>query len=64
MNQGIGAWLVRQAIAWIRLGGRSRLLVATMADNEGAIRSYRRFGWELLVHEQKGWKRATASPAP
>jgi GNAT superfamily N-acetyltransferase len=62
-NQDIGAWLVRQAVAWIRLGGRSRLVVATMADNAGAIRFYRRFGWELLVHEQKGWKRA-ASPAP
>jgi GNAT superfamily N-acetyltransferase len=58
-NRGIGAWLVRHAVAWVRLGGRSRLLVATMADNAGAIRFYRRCGWERLVHEQKGW-----SPSP
>lgn len=56
-NRGIGTWLVQRAVAWSRLGGRSRLVVATMADNAGAIRFYRRFGWELLVHEQKGWSR-------
>jgi len=56
-NRGIGAWLVRHAVAWIRLAGRTRLLVATMADNAGAIRFYRRLGWELLVLEQTGWIR-------
>jgi GNAT superfamily N-acetyltransferase len=59
-NHGIGTWLVRHAVAWARLGGRSRLLVATMADNVGAIRFYQRFGWELLVHEQMGWRRSSA----
>jgi GNAT superfamily N-acetyltransferase len=56
-NRGIGSWLVRHVVSWIRLGGRSRVIVATMADNAGAIRFYRRFGWERLVHEQKGWTR-------
>ena len=59
-NRGIGTWLVQYAVAWSRLGGRSRLVVATMADNAGAIRFYRRFGWELLVHERKGWSRASS----
>ncbi len=58
-NQGIGAWLVRHTVAWARLGGRSRMVVAAMADNAGALRFYRRFGWDLLVHEQKGWTLVT-----
>ncbi len=62
-NQGIGAWLVRHAVAWLRLGRRSRLLVAAMADNAGAIRFYRRCGWEVLVRERKGWQRAGQMPA-
>ncbi len=60
-NRGIGAWLVRHAAAWIRLGGKTRLLVATMADNAGAIRFYRRFGWERLVHERKGWSHSPSA---
>jgi GNAT superfamily N-acetyltransferase len=60
-NRGIGAWLVRHAVAWVRLGDRTRLLVATMADNAGAIRFYRRFGWERLVHERKGWALASST---
>jgi GNAT superfamily N-acetyltransferase len=61
-NQGIGTWLVRHAVAWIRLAGRSRLVVATMADNAGAIRFYARFGWEPLVRERKGWTRTNVAP--
>ncbi len=61
-NRGIGTWLVRHAIAWIRLAGRTRLLLSTMADNDGAIRFYQRFGWELLVGEQKGWIRQSEAP--
>lgn len=57
-RQGIGAWLVAQMVVWARLVGRSRLLLATMADNVGAIRFYQRLGWERLVHEQTGWTRS------
>ncbi len=39
------------------------MLVATMADNAGAIRFYRRCGWERLVREQKGWPRIPSQPA-
>jgi hypothetical protein len=48
----------------MRLGGRSRVVVATMADNAGAIRFYRRFGWERLIHERKGWTRTPGLIAP
>jgi GNAT superfamily N-acetyltransferase len=58
-NRGVGASLVRHAVAWARLGGRSRLLVAALEENAGAIRFYRRFGWDVLVQEQKGWELAT-----
>jgi GNAT superfamily N-acetyltransferase len=63
-NQRIGVWLVRHALAWVRLGGRSRVVVATMADNMGANRFYRRFGWERLVHERKGWSRGPDAADP
>jgi GNAT superfamily N-acetyltransferase len=61
-NRGIGSWLVAHAVAWARLGGRSRLLVAAMADNAGAIRFYQRHGWEQLIYERKGWTRSAPVP--
>jgi hypothetical protein len=47
-----------------RLDPSGRPVVATMADNAGAIRFYRRFGWELLIHEQKGWSYPLPSTHP
>jgi GNAT superfamily N-acetyltransferase len=57
-GRGIGTWLVRHAATWLRLGGRKRIILATMLDNTGARRFYERLGWELLVREHKGWELA------
>ena len=56
-NHGIGAWLVRHALAWLRLGGCTRIVLTVAAEDEaaGAGRFYRRFGWDALVRFQRGW---------
>jgi GNAT superfamily N-acetyltransferase len=56
-NRGIGAWLVQHALAWLRLGGCTRIALSVAAEDEaaGAGRFYRRFGWDALVRFQRGW---------
>jgi GNAT superfamily N-acetyltransferase len=56
-SRGIGAWLVQHALAWLRLGGCTRIVLSVAADDEaaGAGRFYRRFGWDALVRFQRGW---------
>ena len=56
-NRGIGAWLVRHAAAWLRLGGCERIVLAVAAEDEaaGAGRFYERHGWRALVRLQRGW---------
>ena len=56
-NRGIGTWLVRHAVAWLRLAGRERIVLAVTEEDEqaGAGRFYRRFGWEPLTRLEKGW---------
>lgn len=63
-NQGIGAWLVQQAVAWLRLGQCDRIVLAVAAENEaaGAGRFYQRCGWNALTRFQQGWRRTLASP--
>jgi len=60
-NRGIGAWLVQQAAAWLRLGGCDRIILAVAAEDEaaGAGRFYERHGWRALVRLQRGWMLAT-----
>lgn len=57
-NRGIGSWLVRHAIAWLRLGRCDRIVLSVAAEDEaaGAGRFYERFGWRPLVRQQKGWQ--------
>jgi GNAT superfamily N-acetyltransferase len=56
-NRGIGTWLVQQALAWLRLGGCSRIVLSVAAEGEmaGAARFYQRFGWDALARFQRGW---------
>jgi GNAT superfamily N-acetyltransferase len=52
-NRGIGGWLLRHAISWLRLSGCDRIVINITEDDEaaGAGRFYRRFGWEVLARE-------------
>jgi GNAT superfamily N-acetyltransferase len=57
-RQGIGSWLVRHAVVWLRLAGCDRLIISMTEDDEatGAGRFFQRFGWEALVREVHGWE--------
>ncbi|MFL5802472.1 MAG: GNAT family N-acetyltransferase [Roseiflexaceae bacterium] len=56
-RRGIGTWLVQHAVAWLRFGGCDRIVLAVTAESEaaGADRFYRRFGWNRLVRQERGW---------
>jgi GNAT superfamily N-acetyltransferase len=52
-RQGIGSWLVRHAVAWLRLAGCDRVVISMTEDAEaaGAGRFFQRFGWEpVSIH--------------
>jgi GNAT superfamily N-acetyltransferase len=57
-DRGVGAWLVRHAAAWLRMGGCNRIVLAVAAQDEaaGAGRFYERQGWRSLARLQRGWK--------
>ena len=52
-NRGIGGWLLRHAVTWLRLAGCGRIILNVASTNEaaGAGRLYRRFGWDIFVRE-------------
>jgi GNAT superfamily N-acetyltransferase len=56
-NRGIGTWLVQHALAWLRLGGCTRIVLSVAAEDAaaGAERFYQRFGWDALARFQRGW---------
>lgn len=58
-DRGIGAWIVRRAVAGLRGAGCERIVFSVAADDEaaGAGRFYRRFGWDVLVREARSWTR-------
>lgn len=58
-NQGVGSWLVRHAVVWLRLAGCDRVVLAVTEEDEtaGAGRFYRRFGWDVFARETIGWTR-------
>jgi GNAT superfamily N-acetyltransferase len=58
-NKGIGAWVVKHAIHWLRLAGCDRCVFSVGPEDEeaGAARFYSRFGWEPFVRERKWWTR-------
>ncbi len=57
-NKGIGSWVVRHAVEWLRLAKCDRIVLSVAREDEqaGAGRFYNRFGWMPLVR-QKHWGR-------
>ena len=58
-NRGIGSWVVRHTVEWLRLArcDRIELIVARDDEQAGAGRFYRRFGWTPLVRQRRRWSR-------
>jgi GNAT superfamily N-acetyltransferase len=58
-NQGVATWLVRTAVAWLRLGGATRMLADVAPDMEDPAmdRFYARFGWHEIGRSRRGWRR-------
>lgn len=59
-NHGVGSWLVASAASWLRLGGKSRLMVYVI-DGENAeaqIAYYARYGLQPISRTTRGWQRA------
>lgn len=56
-NRGIGTWLVRHAVAWLRLAGQERIVMSVAEKDEqaGAGRFYRPFGWQSLTRIERNW---------
>ncbi|HSR26753.1 MAG TPA: GNAT family N-acetyltransferase, partial [Candidatus Eisenbacteria bacterium] len=56
-GRGVGAWLVRRTVPFLRMVGVSRVVVALAAGEEraGAGRFCRRLGWEPVVRLEQGW---------
>ena len=52
-SRRVGAWLLRHAVAWLRLAGCGRIILDVAASDEaaGAGRFYRRFGWNVFDRE-------------
>jgi GNAT superfamily N-acetyltransferase len=58
-GHGIGTWLVRSAVEWLRLGGTSRLLAYAVEDDRlpDWIRYYGRFGLHPVNRTTRGFER-------
>ncbi len=58
-NKGLGSWVVRHAVEWLRLAKCDRVVLSVAREDEeaGAGRFYKRFGWMPLVRQQKNWER-------
>ncbi len=58
-NKGLGSWVVRHAVEWLRLAKCDRIVLSVAREDEeaGAGRFYKRFGWMPLVRQQKNWER-------
>ncbi|HEY4026140.1 MAG TPA: GNAT family N-acetyltransferase [Candidatus Dormibacteraeota bacterium] len=56
-GRGVGEWLVRRTVPFLRMVGVSRVVVALAARQEeaGAGRFCRRLGWEPVVRLEQGW---------
>ncbi len=61
-NQGVGSWVVRHAVEWLRLAKCDRVVLSVAREDEqaGAGRFYNRFGWMPLVR-QKHWGKENQS---
>lgn len=57
-SRGVGTWLVRHAVEWMRLAGCERIIFSVLPEDEkrGAGRFYQRFGWQPLTHIHTAWR--------
>lgn len=58
-NRGVGTWVIRHAVQWLVMAGKTRCAFSVAIDDEknGAGRFYRRFGWSPFVRLKRGWTR-------
>lgn len=58
-HRGLATWLVRTAVAWLRLGGSTRMLATAAPDmaEPDMERFYARFGWYEISRCGRGWQR-------
>jgi GNAT superfamily N-acetyltransferase len=56
-GRGVGEWLIRRTLPFLRMVGVSRVVVdlAARHEREGAGRFCRRLGWEPMVRLEQGW---------
>lgn len=57
-SRGIGTWLVRHAVEWMRMGGCDRIVFSVIPEDEerGAGRFYQRFGWQPFTRVHREWR--------
>jgi GNAT superfamily N-acetyltransferase len=65
-SQGVGSWLVRSAVPYLRLAGCDRMLVTVAVDDEraGAGRFYERLGLVRLARLDRAWAAAGGESEP
>jgi GNAT superfamily N-acetyltransferase len=65
-SQGVGSWLVRSAVPYLRLAGCDRMLVTVAVDDEraGAGRFYERLGLERLARLDRAWTASGGQSEP
>ncbi|SOD94167.1 GNAT family N-acetyltransferase [Blastococcus haudaquaticus] len=63
-RQGVGTWLVHHLVAWLRLGGTRRFLVAVGEDELPLVGWFGRFGWHPVGENRRGWERGAAADGP
>jgi GNAT superfamily N-acetyltransferase len=62
-GQGVGTWLIHQAVGWLRLAHVDRLLAYATPEEEAAIALYATNGFEELTRIRRGWvRRGPGSP--
>jgi GNAT superfamily N-acetyltransferase len=61
-GRGIGTWLVANAAAWLRLGGKTRLMAYVVEDAgiERATAYYARYRMQAVNRTTRGWTRSPA----
>lgn len=64
-NRGLGCWLIKHAVVWLREMGCARIEFSVTPDDDarGAGRFYRRLGWERWLTLAKGWVDRSVSQA-